>query len=575
MLATQLDDPARFRVAMDVDIQAVELARLGKQFDIKLPELGQTRITGRLDSRQSGWQFRDARLVVGATDQPVIRANGSVTTESKQGSTLDITLDAAVAELIAAYTDQSPGYLGRLQGDAVISSLDGQWSVEKFSLASTRTDLYQLNLSGRYGDLVKHDAAMIDSSLDIKRMDKLGEALDLDLAGMGPLRSEGQLSIDKSRLRYDGEYTLGNTRSTTTIKGHLEDGKPVLSGSFKIPVLYLADFGVGPSASSVPAEDDEDEPASPHVFSRKPLDIGFLNNFDLDMALSIDEVESGELAIDSVNGKLKLHNGQLRIKPLRLVFEGGNTDIDLDIRARDVPEYRLAMTADDLKLGPLMAQVQEQVPIRGHTNVHLDVQTQGRSPHEMATNLSGSASLGLENARIPKHYVELLSIDIFGWVVSKTGARQQPHMNLNCLVMTFAVEAGEVKSETFIADGPRLNLGGQIDMNLGTETLDIVVIPTQKKRFFSSISPVTVKGPMKDPKVEAVPIKTALQEIGTMALLPGVAIPARAIGKLWSLMDDDDQAGEGCANIDELREAAKRETTEKKAPAQDWDSDWE
>jgi hypothetical protein len=169
----------------------------------------------------------------------------------------------------------------------------------------------------------------------------------------------------------------------------------------------------------------------------------------------------------------------------------------------------------------------------------------------------------------------MLSIDVFGWVVSKSGARQHPHMNLNCLVMTFAVRAGEVKSETFISDGPRLSLGGQIDMNLGAETLDIVIIPTQKKRFFSSISPVTMKGPMKDPKVEAVPVKAALQEIGTMALLPGVVIPARAVGKLWSLLDDDDQAGEGCANIDELREAAKREATEKKAPAQDWDSDWE
>jgi hypothetical protein len=572
MLATQLDDPARFKVAMDVDMQAVELARLGEQFDVTLPELGQTRITGRLESRESGLLFRDARLVVGAADQPTIRANGRVTTHKQKGSTIDARMDVAVAELIAAYTDQSPGYLGRLEGDAVISNLDGRWGVEKFNLASTRTSLYQLNLSGRYDDLVNHDEGRIDSNLVIKSTEKLGEVLDLNLDGMGSCRMQGLLSVDKGRLHYLGESTLGSTRGKANIRGHLQDGKPVLGGSVEVPVLHLADFGLGPPETPVP---DKTAAASPHVFSREPLNIGFMNNVDLDLAVSIDEVEGGELVIDSVKGKLQLRNGHLSVTPLRLVFEGGNADINMDIRATAVPEYRLAMTADDLMLGPLMAQVQKQVPIRGYTNIHLDLQTQGRSPHEMASNLSGSVSLGLENARIPKHYVEMLSIDVFGWVVSKSGARQHPHMNLNCLVMTFAVRAGEVKSETFISDGPRLSLGGQIDMNLGAETLDIVIIPTQKKRFFSSISPVTVKGPMKDPKVEAVPVKAALQEIGTMALLPGVVIPARAVGKLWSLLDDDDRAGEGCANIEELREAAKRETTEKKAPAQDWDSDWE
>lgn len=200
-LSTQLHDPARFKVAMDVDIQAAELARLGKQFDVTLPELGQTRITGRLESTQSGWLFRDARLKVGEVDQPTIRANGSVTTHKQKGSTLDVTLDVAVTELIAAYTDQLPGDLGRLQGDAVISNLDGQWGIEKFSLASTRTSLYELKLSGRYDDLENYGAASINSSLVIKRPEKLGKALDLNLDGMGSFRMQGLLSLNKGRLR--------------------------------------------------------------------------------------------------------------------------------------------------------------------------------------------------------------------------------------------------------------------------------------------------------------------------------------------------------------------------------------
>ncbi|MGB5261941.1 MAG: AsmA family protein [Gammaproteobacteria bacterium] len=571
MLARHRHDPTRFRVVMDVNIEAGEFAELGEPFGHTLPELGPTRITGQLVSAKTELQFRDVKLEVGAVDQPMIRANGRMTTQMQKGSTIHATIDVDVRDLIRAFTDQSPGYLGRLNSEAEISNMDGSWGLERFTLTSTRTDLYQLNLDGSYDDLVHYDKATINSRLEIRNPQLLGQVLGIKLAGIGPSRAQGKLGINKGRLHYDGEATVGNTNSTTTISGHLQDGKPVLTGSFEIPVLHLADFGIGPSATPIAVESDPDEPASPHVFSRKPLDINFLNTVDLDMAISIDEVESGELAIDSVRGKLQLRDGQLNVKPLRLVFEGGNTDIDLDVRATAVPEYRLVVKADEVTLGPLMAQFQGQVPIRGYTNIDLDLKARGQSPHELASSLSGNVNLGLENARVPKHYIDLLSVDVFGWVVSKSGATQQ-HMNLNCLVMTFTVKAGEVESETFISDGPRLSLGGEIDMNLGAETLDIVLIPQQKKRFFSSVSPVKITGPMKDPKVEAIPVKAALQEIGTMALLPGLVIPARALGKLWSLLDRSDQAGEGCANIEELRETAKRGNARDKGsvPVLDW-----
>jgi len=571
MLARQRHDPTRFQVVMDVNIEAAEFAELGEPFGQTLPELGPTRITGNLVSAKSELQFRDVKLEVGKIDQPTIRANGRVTTQMQKGSTIHATIDVDVRELIRAFTDQSPGYLGRLNSEAEISNMDGSWGLERFSLSSTHTDLYQLNLDGSYDDLVHYDKAIINSRLEIGNPQLLGQVLGIKLPGIGPSYTQGKLSIEKARLRYDGEASLGNTQSTTTIKGHLQDGKPVYNGSFEIPVLYLADFGIGPSATPIAKESDPDEPASPHVFSRKPLDIDFLNSFDLDMTMSIDEVESGELAIDSVKGRLQLRDGHLSVKPLRLVFEGGNTDIDLDVTATAVPEYRLAVTADGVTLGPLMAQFQGKVPIRGHSNIDLNLNARGRTAYELASNLDGNISLGLENARVPKYYVDLLSVDVFGWVVSRTGAGQQ-HLNLNCLVMSFTVNDGLVESKNIIADGPRLSLGGQIDLDLGKETLDIVLIPTQKQRIFSSTSPVSVKGPMKNPTVTAVPVKAALQEIGTIALLPGVMIPARAISKLWSILDRGEQAGAGCANVEKLLEAAKGGKAKDKGsvPILDW-----
>ncbi len=542
---------------LQVDVQTVEFARLGELLGYRLPELGQTRLTGRLESTKTELQFRGARLEVGAAGQPTIRANGKVTTQLQKGSTINAVFDIAVADLVDTFLGRLPENLGRLEGEVEISDLDGSWGIERFDLATTESKLYQLKLSGRYDDLVNYDEASINLNATVDNPQKLGESLGLDLTGIKGYRTQGLLTADKGRLSFQGNTTIGSTSSTTEISGYLKEGKPILSGSMEIPVLYLADFGIGSENTDITTEPAEVRPSSPHVFSREPLNTEFLNAFDLDLALSIEEVKSGELAIDSVKGELSLRNGHLSIAPLRLMFEGGNTDINLDIKAADVPEYRLAVTADDVTLGPLMAQVQDDVPIHGYSNIHLDLRASGHSPHDLVSNLSGSASLGLENARIPNHYVKLLSVDVLGWVLSKS-VSMDSYSNLNCVVVAFDISAGEVKSEALITDGPNLNIGGHINMNIGEETLDIVLLPTEKRSLFSSISPVHIKGPMRDPVITAIPTRAALQEIGSMALLPGVMIPLYGVKQLWGLLDDGDKIGDGCANIDELREAAKK-----------------
>ncbi|MCP4288495.1 MAG: AsmA family protein [Gammaproteobacteria bacterium] len=556
------DAPKLSGLNLQADVRAVELARLGELFGYRLPELGQTQLTGQLISTKTELQFNDARLEVGAAGEPTIRAKGKVITQLQKGSTINAVFDLAVADLVAAFWGRQSKNLGQLEGEVEISDLDGSWGIERFDLAATQSKLYQLKLSGRYDDLVNYDKANINLDMTVDNPEKLGEALGVNLTGIGRHHTQGLLTADKGRLRFQGNTTVGSTSSTTDVSGYLKDGKPTLSGSFEVPTLQLADFGVGSEGKHTTAEPAQIISTRSHVFSREPLNTDFLNIFDLDLTVSIEDVKSDELTIDSIKGELRLRNGHLSVTPLRLMFEGGNTDISLDIKAANVPEYRLAVTADDVKLGPLMAQIQNDVPIRGYSNIHLDLHAGGHSPHDLASSLSGSASLGLENARIPNHYLKLLSADVFGSVLSKSvlGA---PYSNLNCVVMAFDISAGEVKNETLLADGPKLYIAGQIDMNLGEETLDIVLIPTQKRRFFSSTSPVHIKGSMKDPVVEAIPVKAAVQEVGSMVLLPGVMIPIYAVRQLWGLLDDGDKIGDGCANIDELREAAKN-----KVPAQ-------
>jgi len=329
-------------------------------------------------------------------------------------------------------------------------------------------------------------------------------------------------------------------------------------------VLYLSDFGFNPKEEDTePVKVDLDNPGSGDIFSREPFDIDFLNTFDLDFDVLINQVEShGEMSIDSVKAHIRLKDGDLQVKPLKFLYEGGTMDVIFGLQAHSPPSFRLQVTADDLKLGPTMAQVQNDVPINGYSNIHMDITASGQSPHNMAASLNGQISLGFENARIPSKYIQFLSVDVFGWAVSTT-FRKDKYADLNCVVAKFEATDGKIQSTVLIADGPNVSLGGSIWLNLRKEIMKIVILPKQKRRLFSSISPVTVEGPMRDPHVKAIPAKAAIQEIGTMALVPYVYVPLKLMGKLWSIVDDGDKSGQGCASVDAVTEEAEKELQKK------------
>jgi hypothetical protein len=248
----------------------------------------------------------------------------------------------------------------------------------------------------------------------------------------------------------------------------------------------------------------------------------------------------------------------LKISPFHLNFEGGRADVELGIRDAANPEYRLSINGNGVKLGSLLAQVEQDVAITGSSDVQMDLEAKGRSPHELAAALNGKGRLELENALVPNKYIILLSADVLGWVGSKS-LLSDKYARLNCVVMSFDSSDGMVASNALIADGPKLTLGGRVDLDLGKETLDIVLVPKEKYRIFSSISPVKITGPMNRPHVEAIPAKAAVQEIGSMALMPGVVLSVKVFEKFWEIFDEKDKPDEGCSKLLQAGKAAAKE----------------
>jgi uncharacterized protein involved in outer membrane biogenesis len=556
-------------VLLDITANAPDLSRLSTLAGTELPKLGPASLRSTLTLRKQDLVFNDLKVNIGRPDQPTIRLQGKVATQLHEGSNLQLDYTVAVADLVAAYTDRIPDYLGRFQGAAEISDIDGSWGIEQFSLTSSQTRLYRLDVQGGIDDLKNSDQANISVDFEIQDPAGLGKALGIDLSWMRPYREQGQVVSQQDALVYNGKMSIGNkTAGKTSIRGYNTQGnKPYFSGSLSIPSLDLADFGFRveqDTAGEIIARADKSG-SEDYLFSRKPIQVGFLDSFGLDLQVNIEKVQSyGNSSIDSVVGHVTLQDGNLRIAPLRFVYAGGTLDVSFDLQAKDTPVYTLKVFADDLVLGPMMAQLSKNTPIDGRTNVHLDVTASGNTAHELAANLNGNINVELENARIPSVYIDYLSLNVFGWVLSETFAGRK-YVDLNCVLTDFIADGGELTSKLLVADGPNLSIGGRIDMNLRDETIDAVLLPKQKRRLFSSITPVKLTGPIRAPKVEAIPAQAAIKEIGTIALSPTIYLSSLVLDRIWSSIRSGGDVGEGCTGVEKMTDEAEKTSGKKPA----------
>ena len=546
----------------DVTANAADLSKLSELAGIDLPELGQTVVSSTLTVNQSNLLFDALKVDIGRPDQPTIRMHGKVTTQLHKGSTVYVDYNVAVADLVAAIADKPPGYLGRLQGSAEISDIDGSWGIEKFELASSQTRLYKIDMQGGYDDLKNNNLVNIHVNLEIDEPSALGTALGFNLPALKTYRGQGHFTSNNDVIAYKGVMTVGKTSSTTNLHGHKRKDKPTFSGVFSVPVLDLTDFGFLLEEKADAEILTMTEPSGDdYLFSRGALPVDFLNNFDLDLEINIDEIESyGKASIDSVVGHINLKNGELMVDPLRFVYADGNMDVIFNLQATEMPAYTLKVVADDLILGPMLAQ--NNTAIDGRTNILLDLTSSGQSAHQLASSLNGRINIELENARIPKLYADYLSVDVFGWALSTSTGEK--YVNLNCVVADFTAANGKLNSKVLLADGPNLSLGGRLDLDLRDETVDAVLLPRQKRRLFSQINPIRLSGPIRNPRVVAIPAKAAIQEIGMLALSPTIYLSSRMLEKVWLSVSKGDDAGEGCTNIDKLTDEAEK--TKKKKP---------
>ena len=367
-----------------------------------------------------------------------------------------------------------------------------------------------------------------------------GRLLDISLPPLAPTQITGWYREKDSLHQFNGDVRLGESRFQADFHGTTRGNKPAIEATLAAQTLRLEDLGFYPqSATSANRPDDAPRAEPPtRLFDDRPLSLETLDDLDLSLKIMADEVISRETVFKNVGLDLVVKDGRLQIGPTTIKYLNGTTTIDAFVDANLSPPFMgMYLAVEDAQIEEILTSVDRPLVLGGQLTFFADLRSAGRSRHEIAANLHGETGFVIENGKIQRK-IERLASDALDFLF--TGPAGQSYTDLNCTAFRMLFEDGTGTIQVFFVETPGMRTEAFGEVDLADETIAVIINPRSKRRILRRSSPVRINGTLQDPSIVKVPAEEAAILAGQV-LIPIVALPARAIGVLWSLISRDDK----------------------------------
>ena len=417
-----------------------------------------------------------------------------------------------------------------------------QLQIDQFKMSTSERGGFDIVANGTIDTESDHD---LELNLISKAADpaKWGELFGIELPQLSPLTVDGHYSSLKQAHVFKGGMHVGKTRLQTHVRQPTGQPRFDLEARITSPCVYLEDLGISPGRP------DEKPPSMPvaasksPLFSDDPLPLEGLRSNDISLNLQAERVEGQDAAVGPVNLDINLKEGRLHLATSNVRYRRGQLSLEsvFDTTGTE-PRMSLKLSAEDMDIDNTLTYLNKPVPMEGKLNLTAELNSRGFSTKQMAANLSGEFGMAIENGRIQRG-VEMIASDALDLLF--TAPAKDQYTDLNCMAGRLVFEDGKGDIQVLYLDTPGVRARGGGSVNLGTEEVDIFVNPESKRRFIRPSSPIRIKGPLKDPSVTKIPANEAAMLAGQLAI-PIVALPARALGMLWSLIKEDTDENSPC-----------------------------
>ncbi len=270
--------------------------------------------------------------------------------------------------------------------------------------------------------------------------------------------------------------------------------------------------------------------AVPPVVPPLQLPLGLLHAVNADIQLSADQLIVHQTTYSAIQGHAVLNGGVLTLNPVAAELPGGVVSATASIDASKEPaRTSLTANAPALALAPFLQALGLPDTASGTVQARLALTAPGDGLQQMAAALNGQLGLAAVNGVIQGAVLDQL----FGDALAATGlpgtlAGPQGPVALRCFALRVDAANGIGTVQALTLDSNRLLAqgGGQID--LGTETLALVLRPQLRLGGNQLSVPVQIGGNFRQPSYAVAGINSlqAAGQAATGLAATGLANPA-------------------------------------------------
>lgn len=325
--------------------------------------------------------------------------------------------------------------------------------------------------------------------------------------------ADGMLRIDQSMMKFTIQVT--------------EFKKPQISFSCHVDQIDL-DRYLPPKAAG--GEAVQSRPQTAGIENTPPqTDFTPLRKLVLDGNVRVDQFKAGGVngrdLVISVSGE----KGIFSINPFSMiVYEGAVTGKGTWNLQQDTPSGQLELSADNVRIGPLLKDLAQKDIITGISKVDARLRMKGDTPAEIKRSLNGSGRFSVKEGVIKGIDLQAMARHMrTAFRVDATG-EGNPETAFSELQVPFTVTNGVVGTDNAVLVSPVLRVRADGIADLSEERLDFRMVPTLSDvsggrsdfsvKIGSLTVPIRVSGPFSKP-VFRLELSDAVEK-GIETLLP-------------------------------------------------------
>jgi uncharacterized protein involved in outer membrane biogenesis len=489
-------------------------------------------------------QFEIRGLLTGSTEALTLqKAKGS----ARQGS-LRLTVDGAVKDLLAfsgmdlksRLSGKDLAEFGEIIGVKLPATdelkIQGRLTGSTAALSlhkaqgSARRGSIELTVNGGIKNLLALEGINVKLKASGKELAEIGPLIGAKLPGLGSFDVSGRLASSAKTILLK-EFSVVVDKSD-------------LKGLAKVEILKrpkvtirLQSAVIDFTALMKSLEQDEQKTANKtqqkrRLFSDDPLPFDILKKVDADIILKAKNIHTKDAHFKFGHMTLKLEDSDFSIDKLEATYKETKISGSLQINAGAPSQVAANFLVQNFNLGDFLNETGKSDQVRAIVDIAAHGKSKGDSVHSLMASLNGSIGAVMGQGYLTK-YLDMLSKGLSAKVIPFWRPPKTVDQ-INCAVVQFDIKEGVATSQAFVFDTRAGILAGTGKINLDTEQINFLLVPTPAHPDLSLSTKLRVSGTVMDPKVS--PDKLSLlikgaEELSTLALGPlGLLAPFIHLG---------------------------------------------